>query len=68
MNVQSIREIARKVGIKPGKLRKEALIKNIQIREGNFDCFATASNSACDQTQCTWREDCFTIVKKGRSN
>ncbi len=64
MNLQSVRSIARETGIKPGKLTKAKLIKTIQLKEGNFDCFATARNGICDQTGCLWRNDCFSSAKK----
>jgi hypothetical protein len=59
MNVQSIREIARGLEIRPGKLNKTELIRSIQTAEGNFPCFGTADAGACDQTGCLWREDCL---------
>jgi hypothetical protein len=59
MTVREIRDIARNQGIKTGKLRKAELIKVIQRQEGNFDCFGTAGQGACDQHGCLWRDDCF---------
>jgi hypothetical protein len=44
------------------------LIKAIQIKEGNFDCFATAYGGVCDQTGCRWREDCFAAVRSGNKS
>lgn len=38
------------------------LIRSIQRREGNFECFATAAASVCDQTGCCWRERCLTML------
>ena len=68
MKMDKIRAIARKAGIKPGKLNKTALIRNIQTTEGNHDCFAsTAEESACDQTACLWRDDCFTTAKRTKA-
>lgn len=64
MNVQEIREIARDMGLKPGKTPKLKLVRLIQSTEGNFDCFATASNGECDQLGCRWREDCFAMAGK----
>ena len=64
MNVQGIKTIAKDMGIKTGKLNKTSLVQSIQLVEGNFDCFATAYDSVCDQLECTWREDCFTQAKK----
>jgi len=66
MNVQEIRQIAAQIGVKPGKMDKTRLVKTIQRQEGNFDCFATADNGQCDQTDCLWRKDCFTIARRGR--
>jgi hypothetical protein len=62
MNVTEIRQIAKQHGVKPGKLSKIELVREIQRTEGNFDCFATANNSDCDQTACLWREDCFSMA------
>lgn len=59
MKIQRVREIARSQGLEPGKAEKVELIRAIQIKEGNFDCFATAYEGVCDQTGCQWREDCF---------
>ena len=63
MLVKEIKTIAVSMGIKPGKLKKNDLIKVIQIEEGNFDCFGTAFEAECDQTGCSWRKDCFTTAK-----
>ena len=59
MNMTNIRTYANLMGINPGKLSKAELIKKIQLGEGNFDCYATARNSDCDQVNCLWREGCF---------
>lgn len=40
------------------KYSKNALIKAIQRKEGNFECFATAE-SYCDQSACCWKIDCL---------
>lgn len=67
MNMQEIRGIAIDYGIKPSGMNKVKLIHRIQLNEGNFNCFATASNGECDQMNCKWRNDCFTAAKKGFS-
>ena len=59
MNIQQIRQIARDRGVKPGRLNKQDLIRQIQRQEGNFDCFASAYAGSCDQRDCLWREDCL---------
>lgn len=69
MLVQEIRKIAQGKGLKPGKLSKNDLIHQIQLAEGNFDCFATAVSGDCDQYGCIWREDCFSASKRnGKGN
>jgi hypothetical protein len=59
MNIKQITNIAKKHGIKPNKLKKADLIRTIQLKEGNFDCYGTATIGECDQAQCAWRKDCF---------
>lgn len=59
MNVQEAREIAKGMGVSPGKMKKVELIRSIQAKEGNFPCFQTAAHN-CDQMDCRWRNDCLT--------
>lgn len=65
MKIAEVRAIAKSYGIPPGGLSKTELIKTLQVREGNFDCFASADNGECDQTDCLWRDDCFETAQKG---
>ena len=39
------------------KYSKKELIRQIQSKEGNFQCFGTAVNN-CNQTSCCWISDC----------
>lgn len=64
MNMQEIRERAKDFGIKTSQKSKSNLIQAIQISEGNFNCFASALESECDQIECVWRKDCFASAKK----
>jgi len=59
MKMNDIRKIALAQGIKPKKLTKAALVKTIQLNEGNFDCFGSATAGVCDQANCIWNEDCI---------
>ncbi|TAJ80744.1 MAG: SAP domain-containing protein [Gallionellaceae bacterium] len=69
MNLDQVRTIAKSRGVHPGKLSKSDLIKSIQVKEGNFDCFASARNGECDQVECSWRKDCFDVAQpKGRQS
>ncbi|MDD2914817.1 MAG: SAP domain-containing protein [Gallionella sp.] len=63
MKLEEVRAIAKSLSIKPGKFSKAELIKSIQTVEGNFDCFASALHGMCDQTGCSWREDCFVAAQ-----
>lgn len=62
--MQEIRGLAKNLGIKTSRMSKAGLIQQIQLNEGNFNCFASAVNGECDQLQCAWRNDCFTAAKK----
>ncbi len=64
MNVKEIYALAKNRGIKPGKLNKVNLVRFIQRKEGNFDCFATAYAGDCDQGHCCWRQDCLKMSAK----
>ena len=66
MHINTIRTRAKDLGLKTGRIGKVNLVRNIQRAEGNFDCFATAFNSVCDQDGCLWQEECFTQAKKQR--
>jgi len=65
MKMTEIRKIATAQGIQPKKLTKAALVKAIQLNEGNFDCFGTATAGTCDQTNCLWNQDC---IKQSKTN
>ena len=64
MNMQELRNMAKGFAIKTSRMSKVKLIRAIQLEEGNFSCFATAVDGACDQTDCLWRESCFDEAKK----
>ncbi len=58
MKMLDIKAKAKDLGIRPGKMKKEELIRAIQEREGNFPCFGSAMEH-CSQEDCCWREDCM---------
>lgn len=58
MNVPQIREKAKILGIRPGKMKKAKLIHNIQTVEGYTPCYGR-SNGECRWLECCWRSDCF---------
>ncbi len=59
MDISEVRSIAKKQGIKTGKMKKAEIIRSIQRAEGNFDCFGSALSGECSQTKCLWRKDCL---------
>lgn len=58
MNVKEIKDIAQKMDINPGKMKKTDLIRTIQMKEGHMPCYQTDAES-CDQMECCWRSDCL---------
>jgi hypothetical protein len=64
MEMKDVRSIARKRGIPFAGMGKEDLIRSIQLAEGNFDCYGTATEEECDQEGCLWLEDCFAASTK----
>lgn len=59
MNKQAVQKIARQHQVFDPSLDKAALIRRIQLAEGNFDCYGKAGGGACDQGECLWRKDCL---------
>lgn len=59
MKLQDVRTIARNHRLKPDGSSKAELIRKIQRKEGNLECFSGAGRDYCDQHQCLWRGDCL---------
>jgi predicted metal-binding transcription factor (methanogenesis marker protein 9) len=58
MRMDEVREKAKKFGIKTARMKKEDLIRAVQVAEGNFPCFGSAAGY-CDQEACCWIDDCL---------
>lgn len=59
MRLLEIEKKARGLGVNDTwKYSKKELIKIIQRKEGNSDCFGTTQRN-CDQLVCCWRADCI---------
>ena len=58
MNMTEVKEVAKGLGIKPGQMKKEDLIRTIQKTENNPQCFNTNFSQQCGQYECFWRDDC----------
>ena len=57
MKINEVRGLARRHGINSVRKSKVNLIREIQLSEGNFGCFGTASGY-CDQSDCCFRPAC----------
>ncbi|MEM5789041.1 MAG: hypothetical protein AAGU11_17140 [Syntrophobacteraceae bacterium] len=66
MKMQEIRLLAKKLGINSFGKTKTDLIREIQRKEGNFDCYGSAKEH-CDQDECLFREPCLADTKSSKS-
>lgn len=58
MTMKDIREKARVLKVANySRMRKDDLIKAIQMAEGNSACYKTIPD--CRQADCCWMEDCL---------
>ncbi len=62
MELQKIKAIAKKIGIKAGSVEEVELIRALQRAEGNRGCFRTEHLMVCGQISCLWKEDCLKTV------
>ena len=58
MKMQEIRTMGKEYGINSFGKTKVNLIREIQIAEGNFDCYGKAFEY-CDQLRCCFRSTCL---------
>lgn len=58
MNMKEIRELALQKGLRPGRRKKNELIRAIQKIEGNIPCYMSNLVNHCGQNDCSWRQDC----------
>lgn len=58
MKMQEVRQKAKGLGINSFGKTKTELIREIQRKEGNFDCYGTAVGD-CDQLECSFRSLCL---------
>lgn len=61
--MQEIRAIAKQQKIEFAGMAKIDIIRTLQRKEGNFDCYGTAYDGVCDQLACLWREDCLDVSR-----
>ena len=58
MKLADVKEIAKRMDIRLGKMNKAEIIRAIQVQEKNVPCFRTDAE-CCDQENCLWRDDCI---------
>jgi DNA-binding IscR family transcriptional regulator len=58
MKLQEIKEIAQRLEIPVRKMTKVELIRAIQKKEENTECFETGTAAECGQDNCLWIKDC----------
>ena len=58
MKIDEIKGLAMQHYIKTNKKKKGDLIREIQLSEGNVDCFDSNRSGECGQERCIWRDDC----------
>jgi hypothetical protein len=67
MKMNEVRNIAKSLGLNSFGKSKAELIKEIQRKQGNFDCFGSALEY-CDQLDCLFRESCLSDKQEGRAD
>ena len=61
MKYQDIQKIAKAKGINSFGMRKTSLIRAIQRKENNPECYGTDRVEYCRELSCLWREDCIVL-------
>lgn len=63
MILKDVKAVAKRMGLKIGRLKKGDLIRLIQTEEDNIPCFGTERVQYCGEERCLWRDDCPEINK-----
>jgi hypothetical protein len=58
MNFAQVRDMAKEMGLKTGRVSKVDLIRSIQEAESNIPCFGTDRVQYCGEEGCLWRNEC----------
>jgi hypothetical protein len=66
-NMAKIRKMAKTMGINTSKMKKTDIIRAIQRKENNIDCYGTPRVEYCHEPTCLWRDDCSFQNKKTKS-
>ena len=63
MTHEEVHTIVEQHQIEFGGLSRNEIIRKIQLKKGQFDCFATAYDGECKYAGCQWRNECFAAAK-----
>lgn len=66
-NMSKIRKMAKSMGINTHRMKKTGIIRAIQRKENNIDCYGTPRVEYCHEPTCLWREDCLSQNEKTKS-
>ncbi len=66
-NMGRIRRMAKSLGINTYQMKKTDIIRAIQKKEGNIDCYGTLRVESCGELTCSWRDDCLSLDQKKKS-
>lgn len=68
MNMLEIKRIAENRGINITGIKKNDVIRAIQLAENNIDCYGTKRIDACGENACLWKSDCRKTNGNGKGN
>jgi hypothetical protein len=66
MKFHEIQRMAKSMEIDSYRTKKTDLIRGIQRRENNIDCYGTDRVSHCEELECLWRSDCLSLNNHGK--
>lgn len=67
MKINDVRKMAKGMHINTYGMKKEDIIRAVQLSENNVECFATERVGYCNEDKCSWRGDCLSINNNPKS-
>jgi len=64
--IGKIRKMAKNMGVNTNRMKKTDIIRAIQRKENNIDCYGTPRVEFCHEQACLWRNDCLSLNDKMR--
>ena len=63
MRFQDIQKMAKGMGINTFRMKKTNIIRAIQGKENNIECYGTERANHCEEEACLWRSDCLSLMQ-----